>query len=108
MKKTMTILLFGFMSMLLGIIAGIIIWIILHIINFGIEFIWDIIPNKLLNLSSIMLIYYLFIGLVGGILIGLYQKKNGVMPDIPEEVMDTIKKEGKYPYNNLKKYLLLQ
>ena len=85
-------ILFSLMSMFLGAIAGAIVFIILKIMNAGIDILWS---------NSHSLISNIIICTVGAILIGLLQRKHGILPDNTEEVMEKIKKDGGYPYNKL-------
>lgn len=90
-KKFSYVLLMGVMAFFLGAIAGAVVKILLFLINGGIDLLW--------HRSGIL--YNLIVCLIGGLLIGLYQKKFGILPHNMEEVMDTIKKQGKYPYDRL-------
>ncbi len=96
------LLLFGAMTLLLGFIAGAIIWVLLKIINYGIYFLWDFVPEALFDAGGLSFVYILTICVIGAVLIGLFQRKNGILPDETEEVIEAIQKDGRYPYNNLK------
>lgn len=91
MKKAKTVLLFGAMSFVLGAIVGAIIWAVLKLINAGTELLWF---NRSGNIW-----YNLIICIVGALLIGLWQKKNGILPHTVEEVFSTIRTKGRYPYD---------
>ena len=90
-NKPMGVLLIGLMSMLLGAVAVGLVWIVLFAVNKCTELVWryDSLP------------YYLVVCCVGAVLIGLWQKKYGILPDDTEQVFATIKKTGSYPYNRL-------
>ena len=90
-NKPMGVLLIGLMSMLLGAVAGGLVWAVLFAVNKCTELVWryDSLP------------YYLAVCCVGAVLIGLWQKKYGILPDDTEQVFATIKKTGSYPYNRL-------
>lgn len=90
-KSVSKYLLVSLMAMVLGFIAGAIVWFVLFVINKGTELLW----------SNNTLPHNLIVCLVGGLLIGLWQMKFGILPDNAEEVMETIKKNGGYPYNKL-------
>lgn len=45
--------------------------------------------------------YNICVCLIGGLLIGLWQRKYGILPDDMEQVMGKVKATGGYPYNNL-------
>lgn len=91
MKKAGKILLVGLMALLLGAIAGAIVWVILRIINLGTDLIW----------CRSGLVYNLVVCIIGALLIGLWQRKFGILPEETEEVMERIKTEGIYPYDRL-------
>lgn len=99
MNKLVKILLFGLLSFLLGAFAGAVVWLVLTIMSAGIDLLWDFIPQKL-GLENTLL-YNVAVCLAGGLLIGLWQKKHGILPDDMEQVMGRIKKEGSYPYDRL-------
>lgn len=99
MNKFGKILLFGLLSFLLGAFAGAVVWLVLTIMSAGIDLLWEFIPKKL-ALEN-MLFYNVAVCLAGGLLIGLWQKKHGILPDDMEQVMSRIKKEGSYPYDRL-------
>ena len=97
--------LFSIMALILGAIAGSIVWIVLKIITVLTELIWDVIPSSIFgSAEGIMLgqhsiIYNLVVCLIGAVLIGLFQRKNGILPDDTEQVIETIKENGAYPYD---------
>ena len=88
-----------FLALVLGSLAGAAVWCALRVMDLGIQFFWTYLPGKLGAAHSF--IYDLAICLCGGLLIGLFQKRNGILPDNLEEVMAAIKKDGRYPYNRL-------
>ena len=75
------------------------IWFLLQLIDLGIDFIWTVLPSMFGLRDSI--IYNFAVCLIGGLLIGLWQKRNGPLPDNLETVIATVKKKGGYPYNRL-------
>lgn len=99
MKKAAGIFLFAVLSMLMGGAAGAVIWLVLKVMNLGIGMIWTRIPESL-GLSG-TLGYSLAVCTAGGILIGLGQRRFGVMPENLHQVMGRIKKDGGYPYDRL-------
>lgn len=91
-SKLISILMCGFMG---GVIAGII-WSFLKLLNLGIGFIWE------WGKDSINFPFYtVAVCLLGGLIIGLYQKKFGAYPEELETVMGKVKKDKYYPYNNV-------
>lgn len=97
MKKK--ILAVAFISFVLGIFGGAVIWLLLKIMDIGMELLWTVLPNVLGFDGSVW--YNVVICLSGGLLIGLWQKKFGAYPQDMEQVMERIKTTGAYPYNNL-------
>ncbi len=91
-SKLISILMCGFMG---GVIAGII-WSFLKLLNIGIEFIWEWGKDSV-NFP----LYTIAVCLLGGLIIGLYQKKFGAYPEELETVMGKVKKDKYYPYNNV-------
>jgi H+/Cl- antiporter ClcA len=80
----------------LGGVIGAITWLIIFLLNFGIEMIWS-------NLSEQFdfTLYPLLICGVGGLLVGLWEKKFGPYPEELQVIMKEIKSGEKIPYNNL-------
>ena len=92
------IIIFGLLALALGAFGGAIVCLLLKIMNLGITLLWEIIP-AVSGLSGWL--YNLIVCLAGGLLIALWQKRYGLLPDNMEQVMGSIKKNGTYPYNNL-------
>ena len=99
MSKALKYLSFCALTLIMGFAAGAICWGLLQAMNLGIGLIWDKLPTALGLEGS--LLYSLAVCLAGGLVIGLMQKKHGVLPDNMEQVMGRLKKEGKYPYDRL-------
>ena len=99
MSKTLKVTLFGFLSLILGAFAGAAVWLVLRIMSVGIDLVWHYIPEITGMQDNV--IYNLCVCLAGGLLIGLWQRKYGILPDDMEQVMGRIKSEGGYPYNKL-------
>ena len=99
MSKALRYLSFCILTLIMGFIAGALCRALLQVMNLGINLIWDKLPEAL-GLGN-DLIYTLPVCLAGGLIIGLMQKKYGVLPDTMEQVIGRIKKEGKYPYDRL-------
>lgn len=88
---------FAVFSFCLGAAAGAVVWALLRIMNLGIRLVWEIIPSHLAHP-----VWYTFAAcLAGGLLIGLWQKKFGILPESLETVMGQLKTEGSYPYDRL-------
>ncbi|MBQ9025364.1 MAG: chloride channel protein [Methanobrevibacter sp.] len=83
-------------TVIIGIIAGAIIWCFIRGMNFGIHFLWDYIPG-LINFKY----YTIIVCLIGGLLIGLWKNKYGDSPEELNKVIQTVKKDHRYSYNNI-------
>jgi hypothetical protein len=100
MNRKTGILLFGILSFVMGAAAGAIVWAALKIMDLGIVFLWSILPKAVGVADNAMvgtdacgsLIYDVLLCAAGGLLIGLWQKKHGVLPESLEEVMHKVKR----------------
>lgn len=79
----------------------------------GIDYLWTEIPHALGAASPELasgpfgfLPYPFFVCLLGGLLIGLYEKMTGTKTDDLNQVMAKVKQDGRYPYDNLGKLSL--
>lgn len=88
---------FALFSLFLGAAAGAVVWALLRIMSLGIHLLWEVIPE---NFNHPVL-YNFAVCLLGGLIIGLWQKKFGILPDSMETVMGHLKKNGTYPYDRL-------
>ncbi|MFR4019149.1 MAG: hypothetical protein ACLT01_08000, partial [Clostridia bacterium] len=104
-NRTGKILMFGVFSLVLGAAAGAVVWIVVSLANLGIMLLWDLLPKAVGVTAELgrlgFVIYSLCICIAGGIIIGLWQRKNGILPDETEQVMGRIKRSGSYPYNRI-------
>lgn len=84
------------MSVILtGALAGIFVWFLLFVMNFGITFVWDRLPTYFGP-------YYPLVAcLTGGLIIGLYTRKFGSYPEELNEVLSKVKKDGRYEYDRI-------
>lgn len=95
--KKRSLAVFAVFSLCLGAAAGAVVWALLRIMDLGIRLVWEILPAQLGHP-----IWYAFAAcLTGGLVIGLWQKKFGILPESLESVMGQLKAEGSYPYNRL-------
>lgn len=90
---------FYVLTFIWGFFAGAAVWGVLRVMDIGIDFLWKDLPSIIGQEHS--LVYHLACCLAGGLLIGVFQKKNGLLPDNMEEVMGRVKKTGRYPYDRL-------
>ena len=70
--------------------------------DYVIYLIWEKVPAKI-NFSF----YPLIVCLIGGIIIGLFQKKYGEKPPLTDEVMECVKTNKKYRYDNIVVILIM-
>lgn len=97
-NKITTFALLSLLSLFLGLISGAIVWIILKLITLFTDCIWKYLPAYA-NIHP--LVYNLIVCCIGAVAIVLLARKFGDLPDLTEDVMATIKKDGGYPYNRL-------
>ena len=96
-----------------GALAGAAVWLFFFAMEHGIDYLWTEIPHALGVASPELasgpfgfLPYPFFICLLGGLLIGLYEKMTGTKTDDLNQVMAKVKQDGRYPYDNLGKLSL--
>ena len=78
-------------SAILGILAGGVVWLFLYLMRGGQWLLWDWLPGQV---SSALL--PLVVCLVGGVLIGLWNKKFGAYPQPMEAVLPAVKETHRY------------
>lgn len=83
-------------TIIIGVVAGSIIWSFIKVMNLGIYLLWDYIPG-LINFKY----YTVIVCLAGGLLIGLWKHKFGDMPEELDVVMKEVKNNHRYSYNNI-------
>lgn len=93
-----------------GAFAGAAVWLFFFAMKHGIDYLWTEIPHMLGAASPELasgpfgfLPYPFFVCLLGGLLIGLYEKATGIKTDNLYQVMAKVKQDGRYPYDNLGK-----
>lgn len=86
----------GVFIALLGAIVGATVWLLLWLMNIGIEFLWNWVPSQI-DFPA----YGLVVCGIGGLLVGILQKKWGPCPGELSEAMAEIKQGKRLPYNNL-------
>lgn len=96
-KYKRNLVLYVLLSAVLGALAGGLVWILLKIMNLGIDLVWHTIPEQIGNTA----VYTICVCLLGGLLIGLWQKKFGIYPQELEEVMHELRSTGTYPYSKI-------
>ena len=97
-SKSKNRIIFMLYALCLGAVIGAIVWIFLKLMNISIEFLWDKLPS-MINIPF----YTIIMCTLGGLIIGIWRRYAGDYPEELEEVIIKVKKDGKYPYNNIGK-----
>lgn len=98
LNKAATIVIYALAILLLGFIAGAICWLFFFLMGKGIALIWDILPSVL---GLDVWWWPLPICLIGGLIVGLFQKKWPGQPEEMDEVLAEVKKTGRYEYKTI-------
>jgi len=96
-KYKKNLFLYVLLATVLGGAAGALVWALLRIMNIGIDLVWHTLPEYVGN----HVVYTFAVCLLGGLLIGLWQKKFGIYPEELEEVMHQLRTTGSYPYSKI-------
>lgn len=96
-KYKKNLFLYVLLAAVLGSAAGALVWALLRIMNLGIELVWHTLPEYIGNYT----VYTITVCLLGGLLIGLWQRKFGIYPEELEEVMHELRSTGTYPYSKI-------
>ena len=83
-------------TIIIGAIAGLIIWCFIRGMNFGIHLLWVYLPS-LINFKY----YTITVCVIGGLIIGLWKNKYGDSPEDLNQVIETVKQEHRYSYSNI-------
>ena len=83
-------------TIMIGAMAGLVIWCFIRGMNLGIDLLWDYLPG-VINFKY----YTVVMCLSGGLLVGLWKNKYGDMPEELDDVIKTVKKEKRYSYSNI-------
>lgn len=79
-----------------GAVAGAAVWAFFFAMNMGLNLLWHVLPQQY-GFAAFPLVACL----VGGVVIGLYTKKFGDLPEELPAVMQQVKETGRYRYDNL-------
>lgn len=85
------------LAVVLGAAAGFLVWGFLWIMNAGINLVWHVIPEY----TGHETIYTFAVCLLGGLLIGLWQRKYGIYPEELEMVIHKLRNNGTYAYDKI-------
>lgn len=100
-----------------GSIAGAFVWAFFFLMDKGIEFFWSTLPALIGQAADAylpglaegpfgFLPYPFIVCIVGGLLIGYFDKKTGARPEELTAVMGKVKKDGRYSYEGIGKLSL--
>ncbi len=92
-------LLFTISMVLLGVIAGAIVWLFLFLVDLLTGLIWHTLPTYL-NIA----VFPLFICIIGGVILGLYEKRFGAWPESLDTVLGKVKESKRYEYKRFGAY----
>lgn len=98
--------LFVIAVILTGAVAGAFVWLFFFLMNKGLAFIWKTAPaligGALPGGGEVALVAYpLAVCLIGGLVIGLYERRFGPYPEELDVVMKQVKEEGRYRYDDI-------
>lgn len=88
-------------SVILGVICGVVIWLFLLLMEYGLELIWEFLPEQIQSPY-----YTIVVCLLGAVIIGLIQRKFGDYPEEMAVVFAKIKSEGSYDYSKVPIYAI--
>ena len=89
-------ILFAFFTLVIGALAGAFVWLFFFLLNHGIQFFWHDLPARIGAWW-----WPLAFCLLGGVVIGLFQRKFGAYPEELNQVMEQVKATGRYEYDHI-------
>ena len=93
------------LAAIIGVIIAVIIYLYLLAANLGVSLIWNIIPEGLASVADIdTKVYTVALCLIGGLIVGLYQKFGG---QYPEDMVAVVKRSVKERYLDYSKIPLI-
>lgn len=87
---------FALLTIVIGGVAGAFVWLFFFLLNHGIELFWHVLPE---HIGAWW--WPLAVCLLGGVLIGLFERKFGPYPEDLNKVMAQVKETSRYEYNHL-------
>ena len=79
-----------------GALAGAFVWAFFLVMNIGLNFVWKTLPDRIG-----FAFFPLVVCTIGGLVIGLYQKRFGPYPEELNSVMKKVKQNGRYEYDDI-------
>lgn len=92
---------FALFTIAFGAFAGAFVWLFFFLMNGGIRLLWEVLPAALASAGLPAMFYPLPFCLVGGVTVGLFQKRFGPCPDDMNAVMAQVKETGRYEYDRI-------
>lgn len=89
-------ILFALFTIIIGALAGAFVWLFFFLLNHGIQFFWHDLPARIGAWW-----WPLAFCLLGGMAIGLFQRKFGAYPEDLAQVMAQVKATGRYEYDHI-------
>ncbi len=90
--------LFIFAVAITGAVAGTAVWAFFFLMNLGLGLLWNALPRHFDFVA-----FPLVLCTIGGVVIGLVEKRNGPRPEPLGAVMQTVRETGRYRYDDLGK-----
>lgn len=117
LAKPLNRVLFLLCTVVTGAVAGAFVWAFFFLMNQGISLLWDTLPRMIGAAAAAFLPslatgpfgflpYPLLMCVVGGLLIGYFDKKTGARPEELNVVMGKVKRDGRYSYDGIGKLSL--
>lgn len=99
MTKNKDVMLLGIFALVLGLVSGVVIWLVLALMHAGLALVWQVLPARLSFGET--LAYPLLVCMGAGVLIGILQCRYGALPKTMEQVVATVKRDGGYTVASL-------
>lgn len=99
-------LLFVVLTLAFGAFAGAFCWAFFFLMNLGMDLLWTQAPAFLESVGCPALFYPVVFCVVGGLAIGVFQKRVGPYPDDMNTVLAEVKSSGRYEYKHIKAMFL--
>lgn len=99
-------LLFAILTLAFGAFAGAFCWAFFFLMNLGMDLLWNRVPVFLESVGCPALFYPIVFCTLGGLVIGLFQKRVGPYPDDMNTVLAEVKSSGRYEYKHIKAMFL--
>lgn len=87
---------FALLTLVLGGLAGAFVWVFFFLLNHGINLFWHVLPERIGAWW-----WPLAVCLVGGVAIGLFERRFGAYPEDLNKVMAQVKETGRYEYEHI-------